>query len=176
MGWSARTAQAGRVARKNIAGLDTPGRVVYNCTMTEPTTAPTFKVPAENIASLQERFEKLNKRIARDVKRGVVGAEPLVLEVGPLFAEKNKKGDHLPDRVFAMVTLIAPKPPKADGWEFVAALTHVEGVGTVLRVVPGANVEEGELAKYREASPDNCDHCHASRQRKDTFILRKVVA
>jgi hypothetical protein len=152
--------------------------------MTEPTVVenPTFKVPAENIAALQERFEKLNKRIARDVKRGVVGAEPLVLQVGEMFAEKQKpryidgvKHD-MPDRVFAMVTLIAPKAPQAEGWEFVAALTHVDGVGTVLRKVPGANIEEGELAKYREASPDNCDHCHATRRRLDTFIIRKVIS
>jgi hypothetical protein len=153
--------------------------------MSEPTVNenPTYKVPAENLAALQERFEKLNKRIARDVKRGVVGAVACTIEVGPLFTEKQKpKMDALgvlhdmPDRVFAMVTLVAPKPPKADGWEFVAALTHVEGVGTVLRVVPGAKVEEGELAKYREASSDNCDHCHASRRRNDTFIIRKVMA
>jgi hypothetical protein len=148
--------------------------------MTEPAANPSYKVPAENVESLVERFEKLNKRIARDAKRGVVGAEPLKLEVGPMFKEPQKpryidgvKHD-MPDRVYAMVTLVSPKPPKAEGWEFVAALTHVEGVGTVLRVVPGAQVAEGELAKYREASSTNCDHCHAVRQRKDTFILRKL--
>lgn len=156
----------------------------------------TFKVPAENVAPLQERFEKLNKRIARDIKRGVEGMKPLVLEVGPMFTEPqlckscngagrgfnggykcvhcDGSGRAGPDRVYAMVTLVSPEPPKANGWEFVAALAHVDGVGTVLRVVPGAQVAEGELAHYREASPDNCDHCKAVRQRKDTFILRKV--
>lgn len=149
--------------------------------MTETAPIQTYKVPAENVASLVERFEALNKRVARDVKRAIAKGtaeadlpQALVLNVGPMFAEKNRKGDHLPDRVFAMVTLVSPKPPKTATHEFVAALTHVEGVGTVLRVVPGANVAEGELAKYREASPDNCDHCHAVRRRLDTFILRKL--
>jgi len=136
-------------------------------------TAKTYKVPAENLGALQERIEKLNRKVARGLKRGLEGLKPVTIEVGPLFSEKNPKPDR-PDRVFAMVTLLSPEPPKANGWEFVGALTHVEGVGTVLRVVPGANVAEGELARYREASPNNCDCCHATRRRLDTFILRKV--
>jgi hypothetical protein len=151
-------------------------------------TTKTYKIPAENLASLQERIEQVNKRVARLVKKGY-DAKPVVIEVSPLYAEKQPcgcapsarkdchhclGGGFKPDRVFADVTLTAPEAPKANGWEFVAALTHVEGVGTVLRVVPGVKVEEGELARYREASPDNCDHCNAKRRRLDTFVLRKV--
>lgn len=138
--------------------------------MTE--TSKSYKIPAERLASLQERIEKLNKKVARGTKRGLEGMKPISIEVSPMFSEPDPKGG--PDRVYATVTLLSPEPPKANGWEFVGALTHVEGVGTVLRVVPGANVAEGELARYREASPDNCDHCNAKRRRLDTFILRKV--
>jgi hypothetical protein len=90
--------------------------------------------------------------------------------------EKCSGTGRLPDRIYHEVTLVSPKAPKVDGWEFVAALTHVDGVGSVLRVVPGAEVAEGELARFREASSENCDHCHAKRRRTDTFIVRKVVA
>lgn len=143
------------------------------------TENPTYKVPAENLSALVERFEKLNKRIARDIKRGALGASPLVLEVGKLFAEPQKAKYidgvqyEMPDRVFAMVTLVAPKPPKAEGWEFVGALDVVEGVGTVLRVVPGAKVDEGELAKYRDSDGHQCDHCGMDRNRKTVFVLRR---
>lgn len=157
-----------------------------------PSARTTYKVPAQNLEALQERIAQVNKRVARLVKRGVADAKPIAIQVSPLYVESNPcpfctvngvpqhscyhcndtgKG---PDKVFADVTLMSPEPPKANGWEFVAALTHVEGVGAVLRVVPGAQVAEGELAKYREASPDNCDHCQAVRRRNDTFILRKV--
>lgn len=80
-----------------------------------------------------------------------------------------------PDRIYADVELLSPEPPKVGGWEFVASLTHVGGVGTVLRVCPGATVSEGELARYREASPENCDHCRAARRRTDTFIIRDAA-
>lgn len=157
-----------------------------------------FRVPAENIEALQGRVEKLNRRVALLVKRGYQGIEPIVVEVGKPYAVPQKcpscrrgteqyatekgivcttcYGKPVPDRIFHEVKLLAPKAPKVDGWEFVAALTHVEGVGSVLRVVPGAEVAEGELARYRTASSENCDHCHAKRRRTDTFIIRKVAA
>lgn len=149
--------------------------------MTE-TALRTYKVPAENLEKLQEQVANLNKKVARLKKRGYDAVQPVVIQVGELYTEEQSP--HVneitgvvtkrPDRVYADVTLLSPEPPKVDGWEFVAALTHVEGVGAVLRVVPGAQVAEGELKKYREASPDNCDHCHAKRRRTDTFIIRKV--
>ena len=159
----------------------------------EPATlAPrtTFKVPAENIEALKGRIEKLNRRVALLAKRGYA-VEPISIEVSDPVAVPQKcphcdspwrtesvcpkcHGRPLPDRVFHEVKLLAPKAPKVDGWEFVAALTHVEGVGAVLRVCPGAEVAEGELAKYRDASSENCDHCHTKRRRTDTFIIRKV--
>lgn len=159
-----------------------------------PTPRTVFQVPAENIEALQGRIEKLNRRVALLAKRGYKGVEPIVVEVGKPYpvpqkckapsCHEGKIFGHVctdcagtgraPDRVFHEVKLVAPKAPKVEGWEFVAALTHVEGVGTVLRVVPGAEVAEGELARFRTATSENCDHCHAKRRRTDTFIVRKV--
>ncbi len=158
------------------------------------TPRTSFVVPAENIEALKGRIDKLNRRVAMLTKRGYQGLEPISIEVGKPYPVKQKcrasscyQGKvfgatctecngtgHGPDRIFHKVELLAPKAPKVDGWEFVAALTHVEGVGTVLRAVPGANVAEGELARFRSASSDNCDHCKQSRRRLDTFILRRV--
>lgn len=142
---------------------------------------PTYKIPAENLGKLQAQIDQINKRVARLVKRGYP-VKPVVIKVGPPIIEKKPvEGEYdaigcpiYRDRVCYNVELESPEPPRANGWEFVAALSHVEDVGTVLRVIPGAKVEEGELKQFRNASPENCDHCHTKRKRNDTFILRKV--
>jgi hypothetical protein len=137
----------------------------------------TFKVPAENIDALQRQVEVLNKRVVRLVKKGY-DVKPVTISVGPLFSEKQQVyQEGLPpkeiDRVFANVELLSPEPPQVKGWQFVAALTHVEDVGTVLRVCPGAKIEEGELKQFRNASPE-CQHCNTKRKRNDTFIIKKI--
>lgn len=144
-----------------------------------------YKVPAENLDALKSQIETLNRRVARLVKRGY-DVQPIIINVGEMYVEKVIKKNQgrivvddngnvvYRDQVYANVKLVSPKPPKAEGWGFVAALTHVDDVGTVLRVVPGAQVEEGELKRFRNASPDNCEHCHMKRKRNDTFILRRL--
>jgi hypothetical protein len=128
----------------------------------------TYRVPAENIDALNEQIASVNKRVARLVKKGH-DVSPVVIVVGPCYTVVVEgKGE----RVYADVELASPAPPKVDGWEFVAALTHVADVGTVMRVCPGVTVTEGELKRYREASPENCDHCQTARKRNDTFVIR----
>jgi hypothetical protein len=122
----------------------------------------TYTVHAKNLDKVVSEIEAINKRIARLVKRGHK-VDPVVITVSPLFSEG--------DSVFATVELTSPEMPKIPGWDFIAALTHVEDAGTVLRVVPGAKVEEGELKAYRTAAPI-CDHCNTIRNRKESFIVR----
>lgn len=126
-----------------------------------------FKVPAENIERLRARVDEVNRRVARLVKRGYQ-VEPIAISVGELRVEKRGKVEE----IYADVELLSPEPPKVDGWQFVAVLSHVEDVGTVLRACPGADLAEGELKRYRTADPQNCDHCHAKRRRTDTFVVR----
>jgi len=134
-----------------------------------------FKVPAENLDRLQSQIEVVNKRVERIRRRGG-DVSPVEIKVGEMYTVKKTEdtsaGQKVTERVYVDVELLSPRPPKLDGWEFVAALTHVEGVGPLLRVVPGAKLEDGELKRYREASPENCDHCRAKRKRTDTFVVR----
>jgi hypothetical protein len=138
----------------------------------------TYKVPAENVPALQRQIDTLNKRVARLVKKGH-DVKPITISVGPMFVEivKNVQvGERETadvERVFQNVELLSPESPTVKGWQFVAALTHVDDVGTVLRVCPGAKVEEGELKQYRNASPV-CQHCNTKRKRNDTFILKQI--
>lgn len=135
-----------------------------------------YKIPAKNLSKLQGQIDQINKRVARLIKRGYQ-VEPVKIEVGPMYPIKirDEHTDINKEVIFCDVTLISPKTPKVEGWEFVAALTHVDDVGTVLRIVPGAEVAEGELKRFRNASPENCDHCHVRRKRNDTYILRKAA-
>jgi hypothetical protein len=135
-----------------------------------------FKVPAENIELLRSQVEVVNRRVDRLRKAGHDVAR-VEIKVGAARVEKTEKRTGagtvvVTERVYSDVELLSPQPPRIDGWTLVAALTHVEGVGTVLRVCPGVPVTEGELKRYRDASPDNCDHCHTSRRRSDTFVVR----
>lgn len=65
---------------------------------------------------------------------------------------------------------IAVAPPALAGWEFLAVIEPLEG-GNLLRQVPGARIAEGELAAWRQGSIQ-CDHCHTTRRRTETFIVR----
>ena len=143
-----------------------------------PSTGPesarkSYKVPAENLDLLKTQVDVVNRRVARLVKLGHDVAR-VEIRVGDLRVEKvySEREHRQVERVYVDVELLSPEPPRVEGWEFVAVLTHVEDVGTVLRVCPGAVVSEGELRTYREASSSNCDHCHTSRKRNDTFIVR----
>lgn len=76
-----------------------------------------------------------------------------------------------PVRRAALVDLELQAPPaRLAGWDFLAVVEPLDG-GNLIRQVPGATVAEGELDAWR-TGPIGCDHCNATRHRKETFILR----
>lgn len=136
----------------------------------------TYEIPAENLATLKARIEKLAKRAAKLTKRGVdLGGEPIGVQIIETIRKPDARltdaDGRRPDRIFYVVTVTGPRPVVA-GWEFIAALQHIDGA-VILRNVPTATVAEGELVAYRAASTD-CDHCRTNRRRNDTFVLRGV--
>lgn len=62
---------------------------------------------------------------------------------------------------------IAGEAPKLAGWSLLARVEGFPG-GNLLHCVPGAEIP----AEFRTRNAQDCDHCHAARIRKDTFILR----
>ena len=114
----------------------------------------TYRIPAQNVDQLKEHVEKLNKKVAKLVKKGYE-VSPIEMTIGQAeVVHKIKKlatgEDYNYDEIFFPVT-ISGQTVKAGGWEFVATLQHEEG-GTILRAVPGATTE-GELAAFRNAKP-----------------------
>jgi hypothetical protein len=68
---------------------------------------------------------------------------------------------------FVLVT-VTSNLPRVNGWSMAATIQHEEGCN-LLRAVPG--FETTLPLKYR-AADSLCDHCHADRRRKDTYILQ----
>lgn len=137
------------------------------------TVKTVFKIPAGNLALLQGRIADLAKRADKVAKKGaLLDYTPIGLTVGEKIVEKlthEVTGLPLPPRIYFLCT-VTGATPKLAGWTFIATLQHEEG-GTILRTVPTANVTEGTLKPYRNATPA-CDHCKAKRRRNDTFVVR----
>lgn len=69
-------------------------------------------------------------------------------------------------RVSVTPITIAGEKPVVGDYEFVASIEHTDS-GNFVDCVPGAEVPE----RYRTTA-SHCDHCHTSRQRKNTFVVR----
>ena len=61
---------------------------------------------------------------------------------------------------------------KLPGWSFLGVLQHTEH-GNIVRVLPGAEVGDDELVRFRNRS-SGCDHCHTNRRRIDTYLIRQT--
>lgn len=123
-----------------------------------------FRIPEQNIAALIEKIEKLNKR-AR--KLDVAEVEYRLLDTIEVKARETDQGDTFKVYQFVAVRGISPR---LAGWRFVATLEHDEN-GVILRKLPTFE-GEADLTPYRDATPENCDHCHTRRRRNDTYIVQ----
>lgn len=120
----------------------------------------TVAVLLENIPALTKRILKIADKAAKlGAKIGMTVApevQSTVLDNGVLRQTK-------------MVTVFGEEPVIA-GFKFIGALTHLPEAGNVLRLIPGETVPD----KYKNTSPDLCEHCGFKRQRKETYVLKAV--
>lgn len=129
-----------------------------------PPFSSSHLVVPENLPELQRRIEALSRRAVK------LGMGPITLVVGAMRKVRPQGAKHDEIRQEVVVT---GETPVVNGWEFVATLQHEDG-GTILRVVPGTNLDPAVTKSYRQAQPD-CDHCQLNRRRGDTFLLREVA-
>lgn len=126
----------------------------------------TYKIPAQNMPFLQEKFAKLGKRA---VKLGL--PVPTFTETGTSrLVEKDPATDLIIKTTLLhhIVVDLGCNEVKVEGWEFVAVIQHTDD-GNIVRTLPGQEIP----TSYRETS-NYCDHCKVKRERKDTYILRKT--
>ncbi len=123
-----------------------------------------YKIPSDNLATLQAKFAKLGKRAK---KLGL--PEPTYTE---LKVERIQKKDDITGLVVKtyLVHHITVDPGcsvvKVQGWTFIATIQHTEE-GNIIRKVGNAEVP----SQYRTVT-NLCEHCNTNRYRKDTYSLQ----
>lgn len=132
------------------------------------TTQITVSIPSHNIAPLEERITRLNRRAAR------LGMEPVVMTVDRENPERRERRDERTGiksvALYYPVTIVG-SPIVESGWRFVATLHHEAPGATLVAALPGETIPVG----YRWAN-NVCEHCGASRRRNATFLLRSERA
>lgn len=130
-----------------------------------------YLIPAENLAGLEQRVEKLARRSKK------TGTPPVTVTVTEEFEEETREDDgevtHVITRYYVIV---GGQTPVIPGWEFVAVVDHLDDDNNLIREIPQIRQEvrgitPGDLTPYLHAAPD-CDHCGVDRRRKETFILQ----
>lgn len=125
-----------------------------------------FQIPEANLAGLQEKIAKLNKRAVK------LGLDPIAVEVGaftdiPVLDKDDRPTGEL-IRKFT-VTIIGAQP-KLNGWSFVATLEGMEGE-VLIRRSPA--VEADLPTRFRNFETCTvCEHCKVNRRRSETFVLQ----
>lgn len=117
------------------------------------------------VAVLVENIPALTKRILKIADRAAKLGSKIGLTVAPEIQSTVLGNGAL--RETKMVTVYGEEPVIA-GFKFIGALTHLPDAGNVLRLIPGETVPE----KYKNTSPDLCEHCGFKRQRKETYLLK----
>jgi hypothetical protein len=121
------------------------------------TEIKTYKVPAENLAHLIGKIEKLNRKAKK------LGIELCTLDVGETVTVRN---DDNTIRRYTDVS-VSCEAIKLNGYDFIGRVSFDHSEPTVFSV-PGKEIP----VKYRSADM-SCDHCKHNRYRKDVFIVLK---
>lgn len=126
-------------------------------------------------AILEDRVPRLEKELARLRKRAEkLGVEcSLRLEfVGEPYWRKVEIAEGVRIRLRYQRVRVEGESPRLPGWEFLGTLTPL-AAGTLVGVVPGAEIAEGELDRFRQGDARFCAHCNTVRNRKETFLVRR---
>lgn len=133
--------------------------------MSEPETAPPF-VWFLNVDELAATRAKLDRILTRAQRKGLTG--DITLAVHPA-ARTRPMPPGLPPVIEAgFEVTISGSPPSYAGWVFLAAVDATPDGGVVVRCPPGAETEIANEA----LTPGVCDHCHTTRARRSTLVVR----
>jgi len=126
-----------------------------------------YRVPAPNLYTLRERFEKMAKQAERKLAAPVViEHESEVVKVATELVDRLGETIYVTRR-YVYITIQGGQV-RIPGWQFLAVLQHTDA-GNVIRRVP-SSLWDGSLEQYRDVDI-TCDHCHVNRQRIDTYVV-----
>lgn len=111
-----------------------------------------FIIHASNKNAFEEKVTKLNSK-----------AHKLGLEFYQYFYDKSYEENN---ENYLPVYISGPLLVKADGWEFIASLTHLTNEDCL--IFPISNKSMPDIYK---TSGSACEHCNQNRKRNQTYIL-----
>lgn len=128
----------------------------------------TYLVPKENAAGVKDKLAKLSRKAVK------LGCSAILCTLAHTFSRPhpNKERAAEGERVVYEALTVQGEPPKLNGWVLAATLEHeTTKDGRPINLLR-CHGEETLPHKYREATPDNCDHCGTNRRRNNTFVVR----
>lgn len=130
-----------------------------------------FEIPSHKLPELARRAKMLRRRGQR---AGMTQVEFGYEELGEIVERLHDEVTDLPGGRVRRLTVIRffGSAPVVAGYEFVAALEHHEA-GNLINKAP--TYHDVELDQTWRTAPPHCDHCHTTRRRNQTFILREVA-
>jgi len=118
-------------------------------------------VPTSKLPEIEKKLKNLKKKAT---KLGIL----FDYEIGEPYG-KNVKDQNGRKFVIEVVPItITGKLPAINGWKIAAKIEH-DDEGNIIKQIGSIEVPK----KYRKTSA-YCDHCKLTRNRKDTFLIRKV--
>ena len=116
---------------------------------------------------LRNEIEKVNKRGAK------YGLPPVEIKVVKEYMKTIQSSNQLegPKKYkFFDVEVVTPRPV-FDGWEFIARIDHEPG-GNIIVKSPRSSFQGDLSAEFGKMAP-KCDHCKTTRDRNNTFVIKK---
>lgn len=121
-----------------------------------------YRIPAINLARLEEEIAKLNKRATK------LKTDPIRLDIIETVTEKRRNDvigfDY--EQTFYICS-VTGEAPKLNGWSLIAVVEPVGDADNLVREIPGETCP----VEYRTARM-TCDHCGEFRRRNAIFVLR----
>lgn len=160
----------------SVCGVSSTRKVIKVIDTIATTESVTYTIARGDLQKAIARVEKANKRAAKNNLAGYqcsyADGEPMPVydevfdaQIGG-FVRRSLAPLYYIDTVDFTITGMVPR---IGDWEVVAMLEDDEHAGTVSRSFPGA--AEVDLTPVLTGSME-CDHCHTTRSRVKTFVLR----
>lgn len=130
-----------------------------------------YEVPQANLAKLELRLKKLNKR-ADKLQLARVELSVVREQLIPIYGDSQVLYPSLatwrPVIGYETIThcQIIGAAPVVSGWQLIARLESLEHGNKINKTVD--DIELPEIYRTRST----CDHCNTARRRKDTYVLR----
>jgi hypothetical protein len=117
-----------------------------------------------------DRADVARAIIAKAAKKATrLGLEPITVTEGPLCRRKSTLHADRDTDVYEIPFTLVTGAALTLGWSLIARIDHIDGASMIF-AAPG----EAVPADYRTRCA--CDHCHATRRRAQTYIVRAPAA